>query len=33
MSEGIHRRLGIVSGRLKAYEQEDDLMTIVSKGV
>ena len=33
MSDGIHYRLGIVSGRLKAYEQEDDLMTIVSKGV
>lgn len=31
MSEGIHYRLGIVSGRLKAYEQEGDLMAIVSK--
>lgn len=30
MSEGIHYRLGIVSGRLKAYEREDDLMGIVS---
>ncbi|MCA9371701.1 MAG: hypothetical protein H6772_05205 [Pseudomonadales bacterium] len=30
MSEGIHYRLGIVSGRLKAYEQEDDLMSLVS---
>jgi hypothetical protein len=31
MSEGIHYRLGIVSGRLKAYEQENDLMSIVGK--
>lgn len=31
MSEGIHYRLSIVSGRLKAYEQEGDLMAIVSK--
>lgn len=31
MSEGIHYRLGIVSGRLKAYEREDDLVTLVSK--
>ena len=30
MSEGIHYRLGIVSGRLKAYEREDDLIKIVS---
>lgn len=29
MSEGIHYRLGIVSGRLKAYEREEDLMGIV----
>jgi len=29
MSEGIHYRLGIVSGRFKAYEHEDDLMSIV----
>jgi len=31
MSEGVHYRLGIVSGRLKAYEQEDDLMSIIDK--
>ncbi len=30
MSEGIHYRLGIVSGKLKAYEREDDLIGIVS---
>lgn len=30
MSEGIHYRLGIVSGRLKAHEHEDDLVKIVS---
>ena len=30
MSEGIHYRLGIVSGRLKAHEHEDDLMKIVT---
>lgn len=29
MSDGISYRLGILSGRLKAYEQEDDLMSIV----
>lgn len=29
MTEGIHCRLGIVSGRLKAYEQEDDLMELI----
>lgn len=29
MSEGIHCRLGIVSGRLKAYEREDDLVGLV----
>ena len=29
MSEGIHYRLGIVSGRLKAYEREEELMEIV----
>lgn len=31
MSEGINYRLGIVSGRLKAYEREDDLITLVNK--
>ena len=29
MSEGISYRLGILSGRLKAYEREDDLMRLV----
>lgn len=29
MSDGIHYRLGIVSGRLKAYEREEDLMSLV----
>lgn len=29
MSEGIRYRLGIVSGRLKAYEREEELMEIV----
>lgn len=29
MSEGVQYRLGIVSGRLKAYEQEDDLMELI----
>lgn len=29
MSEGISYRLGILSGRLKAYESEEDLMKIV----
>lgn len=31
MSEGISFRLGILSGRLKAYEHENDLMEIVRK--
>ncbi len=30
MSEGIHYRLGILSGRLKAYEREEDLMKLIS---
>jgi hypothetical protein len=30
MSEGIHYRLGILTGRLKAYEREEDLAKIVS---
>jgi Zn finger protein HypA/HybF involved in hydrogenase expression len=31
MSEGIQYRLGILTGRLKAYEQEEDLVEIVRK--
>lgn len=31
MSEGIHYRLGILTGRLKAYEREDDLVKIVNR--
>ncbi len=30
MSDGISYRLGILSGRLKAYEREEDLMKIIS---
>ena len=30
MSEGVHYRLGILTGRLKAYEREEDLVKIVS---
>lgn len=30
MSDGIHYRLGILSGRLKAYEREEDLMKLIS---
>jgi hypothetical protein len=30
MSEGVHYRLGILTGRLKAYEREEDLMKIIS---
>lgn len=29
MSEGIHYRLGILTGRLKAYEREEDLVGLV----
>lgn len=30
MSEGIHYRLGILTGRLKAYEKEEDLVKLVT---
>lgn len=30
MIEGINYRLGILTGRLKAYEKEEDLIKIVS---
>lgn len=33
MSDGISYRLGILSGRLKAYESEEDLVKIVPKSV
>ncbi len=29
MSEGINYRLGYLSGRLKGYETEEDLMKII----
>ncbi len=32
MSDGIHYRLGILTGRLKAYEREEDLIEILKKG-
>jgi hypothetical protein len=31
MSDGIHYRLGYLSGRLRAYEQEEDLKKLVMK--
>ena len=31
MSEGVHYRLGYLSGRLKGYEQEEDLLQLVKK--
>lgn len=31
MSEGVHCRLGILTGRLKAYEMEEDLVGILKK--
>ncbi len=31
MSDGIHYRLGILTGRLKAYEREEDLVKILKK--
>ena len=30
MSEGINYRLGILTGRLKAYEKEEDLLKITN---
>jgi len=33
MSDGIHYRLGYLSGRLRAYEREDDLVNLVTKSV
>jgi hypothetical protein len=30
MSDGVQYRLGILTGRLKAYEREEDLTTIIS---
>ena len=32
MNEGISYRLGVLSGRLRIYENEDDLVKLVSKG-
>lgn len=32
MSEGISYRIGIVSGRLRAYEGKDQLISLISKG-
>ena len=29
MSEGVHYRLGYLSGKLKGYEQEEDLLQLV----
>ena len=29
MSDGIHYRLGLLGGRLRAYEREEELVTIV----
>ncbi len=31
MSEGINYRLGYLSGKLKGYEREEDLIKIVAK--
>jgi len=31
MSDGVSYRLGVLSGRLKGYEAEDDLMKLVKK--
>lgn len=31
MSDGIHHRLGYLSGRLRAYESEDDLRKLIEK--
>ncbi len=31
MSDGIHYRLGYLSGRLRAYEREEDLKNLVMK--
>jgi len=29
MNEGVSYRLGILHGRLKAYEREEDLITLI----
>ena len=31
MSDGINYRLGFLSGRLRAYEREEDLLKLVKK--
>lgn len=31
MSEGISERIGILSGRLRAYESEEDLVKLVKR--
>lgn len=31
MSDGVHYRLGYLSGRLKAYEGEEDIKKLVMK--
>ena len=31
MSDGIYYRLGILTGRLRAYEKEEDLIKLVEK--
>lgn len=31
MSDGVHYRLGILSGRLKAYEREDDIIELIRR--
>lgn len=33
MSDGIHYRLGYLSGRLRAYEREEDLKNLVERGM
>ena len=31
MSDGISYRLGVLTGRIRAYEKEDDLVKLISK--
>jgi len=33
MSDGISYRLGYLNGRLRAYEREDDLKTLVEQNI
>ncbi len=33
MSEGVSYRLGVLTGRLRVYENEDDMLKLIEKSV